>query len=79
MKPIHPVHADWRWGTPEGSRQFDRLMDQRLTFREKIAWLEEAETLTLRLRASRERRGSRNLKTENANRKPPRRRGRQGF
>jgi hypothetical protein len=29
-------------------------VDRSLTFREKLEWLEEAETLTLRLRASRE-------------------------
>lgn len=38
---------DWRWGTPEGSREFDRLTDRILTFREKLQWLEEAESLTL--------------------------------
>ncbi|MEA3186582.1 MAG: hypothetical protein QOD99_412 [Chthoniobacter sp.] len=46
---------DWRWGTAEGSRDFDRLVDRSLTFREKIEWLEEAETLTLQLRVSRDR------------------------
>lgn len=44
----------WRWGTAEGSREFDRLLDRSLSFREKLEWLEEAETLSLRLRASRE-------------------------
>jgi hypothetical protein len=29
-------------------------LDRQLTFREKLEWLEEAETLSLRLRASRE-------------------------
>ena len=37
--------ADWRWGTPEGGRDFDRLMDGLLTFCEKIQWIEEIETL----------------------------------
>jgi hypothetical protein len=32
----------------------DRLLDRQLTFREKLEWLEEAETLSLRLRANRE-------------------------
>ena len=48
------IKPDWKWGTAEGSRQLDRLLDQRLTFLEKLEWLEEAETLTLQLRASRE-------------------------
>ena len=55
MKPP-PFHIEpsWRWGTPEGSREFDRLLDRSLTFREKLEWLEDAETLTLRLRENRE-------------------------
>jgi hypothetical protein len=32
----------------------DRLLDRQLTFREKLESLEEAETLSLRLRANRE-------------------------
>jgi hypothetical protein len=42
MKKPEP---DWRWGTPEGSREFDRLMDGLLSFREKIQWIEDMETL----------------------------------
>jgi len=42
-----PPAQDWRWGTPEGSREFDRLTDNMLTFNEKLQWLEEAENLTL--------------------------------
>lgn len=49
------IEPDWKWGTAEGSRELDRLLDRALTLREKLEWLEEAETLTLRLRASRER------------------------
>lgn len=49
------LEPDWKWGTAEGSRELDRLLDRALAFREKLEWLEEAETLTLRLRASRER------------------------
>lgn len=56
MKASLPIPPDWRWGTAEGSRDFDRLLDRRLTFREKLEWLEEAETLTLTLRESRLRR-----------------------
>jgi hypothetical protein len=51
-EPI-PIEPDWKWGTAEGSREFDRLLDRRLTFREKLEWLEEAETLSLRWLASR--------------------------
>ena len=55
--PFH-IEPDWRWGTAEGSREFDRLTDRMLTFREKLEWLEEAETLTLQLRAAREQKKS---------------------
>ena len=55
MNPADPaIVPDWKWGTPEGNRDLDRLLDRRLTFREKLAWLEEAETLSLRLQAARE-------------------------
>lgn len=56
MKSPFHIEPDWRWGTAEGSRDFDRLTDRMLTFREKLEWLEEAETLTLQLRAAREQR-----------------------
>ena len=49
-----PITPDWRWGTPEGSRELDRLLDRRLSFREIVQWLEDAETLSLRLQAARE-------------------------
>jgi hypothetical protein len=52
--PDEPIVPDWKWGTAEGSRELDRLLDRRLTFREKLEWLEEAETLSLRFQASRE-------------------------
>ncbi len=54
MTENQPIAPDWKWGTAEGSRELDRILDRRLTFREKLEWLEEAETLTLHLRASRE-------------------------
>lgn len=54
MNHAETILPDWKWGTPEGSRELDRLLDARLTFREKLEWLEEAETLTLRLRMNRE-------------------------
>ena len=52
MNTDPPIIPDWKWGTAEGSREFDRMMDRRLTFREKIQWLEEAENLTLAMAAS---------------------------
>ena len=38
---------------PEGSREFDRLMDARLSLREKIQWLEDMETLHERFEQAR--------------------------
>ena len=46
---------DWRWATPEGAELHTLLLGLLCTFREKLEWLEEAETLTLQLRARRER------------------------
>jgi hypothetical protein len=54
MKRIERIKPDWRWGTPEGNRELDRLLDWQLTFREKLEWLEQAEALSLRFRANRE-------------------------
>jgi hypothetical protein len=54
MSSYPQITPDWNWGTAEGSREFDRILDCRLTFREKIQWLEEAENLTLAMQASRE-------------------------
>ncbi|MFZ1071953.1 MAG: hypothetical protein WAO21_00820 [Verrucomicrobiia bacterium] len=48
------AHPGWEWCTFEGARKHVLLMGLQSTFREKLEWLEEAETLTLRLR---ERRG----------------------
>ena len=69
MKRNFQIQPDWRWGTPEGSREFDRLLDRSLTFREKLEWLEEAETLSLRFRASRESEAGKR-KPETGGRKP---------
>ena len=44
----------WRWSTFQGSRDHVLLMGLETTFREKLEWLEEAETLSLTFRASRE-------------------------
>ena len=48
------ITPDWKWGTPEGSLELDRLLDRRLTHREILEWLEEAETLSLHFQAVRE-------------------------
>ena len=45
----------WRWATSEGAELHTLLLGLLFTFREKLEWLEEDETLSLRLRASRER------------------------
>jgi hypothetical protein len=68
MKPPFPIKPSWRWGTAEGSRDFDRLLDRSLTFREKLEWLEEAETLSLRMGAGREK--GKGERSETGNRKP---------
>jgi hypothetical protein len=55
MNPADPpIIPDWKWATAEGSRELDRLLDRRLSFREKLEWLESAETLSLRFAASRQ-------------------------
>lgn len=51
-KTVADIKADWRWGTPEGSREFDRMIDRSMSFRETLEWLEEVETLSLRVAAS---------------------------
>ena len=55
-KALHKLLTtpDWRWGTFEGAELHTLLLGLQSTFREKLEWLEEAETLTLQLRASRE-------------------------
>jgi len=47
-------HPGWESCTFEGAEMSTLLMGLQSTFREKLEWLEEAETLTLGLRASRE-------------------------
>lgn len=53
---LHKLLAtpDWRWGTFEGAELHTLLIGLTTTFREKLEWLEEAETLALRFRANRE-------------------------
>ena len=60
MKARQHIEPDWKWGTWDGNRKLDRLLDRQLTFREKLEWLEEAETLSLSLQASREAQFDRN-------------------
>ena len=47
-------HPGWRWCTAQGARALVLLLGLQTTFREKLEWLEEAETLALRLRKNRE-------------------------
>ncbi|HYG23646.1 MAG TPA: hypothetical protein VEH04_12755 [Verrucomicrobiae bacterium] len=53
MSADHNIKPDWRWATSDGSRELDRHLDRRLSFREKLQWLEDAEELTLRFQAAR--------------------------
>ena len=48
------AHPGWQWCTFEGAELHTLLMGLQSTFREKLEWLEEAENLTLQLRAARE-------------------------
>ena len=50
------AHPGWKSCTFEGAEMSTLRLGMQTTFREKLEWLEEAETLTLRLRASRENR-----------------------
>ena len=58
------AHPGWRWCTAQGARDHVLLIGLETTFREKLEWLEEAETLSLQLRAKREKRdaGKRKLR-----------------
>jgi hypothetical protein len=47
------AHPGWQWCTFEGAELHTLLLGLETTFREKLEWLEEAETLALRLRAGR--------------------------
>ena len=48
------AHPGWKSCTFDGAEMCTLLLGLKTSFREKLEWLEEAETLTLRLRASRE-------------------------
>jgi hypothetical protein len=49
------AHPGWESCTFEGARNQVLLLGLQTTFREKLEWLEAAETLTLHLAANRER------------------------
>ena len=48
------AHPGWESCTFEGAEMSTLLLGLKSTFREKLEWLEAAETLALRLRAGRE-------------------------
>lgn len=48
------AHPGWQWCTFEGAELHTLLLGLKSTFREKLEWLEDAENLTLQLRAARE-------------------------
>ena len=48
------AHPGWQSCTFEGARKELLLLGMQTSFREKLQWLEEAETLSLRLCANRE-------------------------
>ena len=48
------AHPGWQRCTSEGAELHTLLQGLQTSFREKLEWLEEAETLTLQLRANRE-------------------------
>ena len=48
------AHPGWDACTFEGAEMSTLLLGLKSTFREKLEWLEEAETLMLQLRAARE-------------------------
>jgi hypothetical protein len=50
------AHPGWESCTFEGAEMSTLLLGLKTTFREKLEWLEEAETLALQLRAAREQR-----------------------
>ena len=49
------AHPGWESCTFEGAELSTLRLGLQTTFREKLEWLEDAETLSLRLRAGRER------------------------
>jgi hypothetical protein len=60
------AHPGWRWCSSEGAELHTLLLGLQTSFREKLEWLEEAETLTLQLRAQRESQpGAKGIQTPN--------------
>jgi len=60
------AHPGWRWCSSEGAELHTLLLGLQTSFREKLEWLEEAETLTLQLRAQRESQpGAKSTQTQN--------------
>lgn len=57
------AHPGWESCTFEGAEMSTLLLGLKSTFREKLEWLEAAETLTLRLQAAKNKNG----KVENRN------------
>lgn len=49
------AHPGWQWCTPEGARKQILVLGLKNSLREKLEWLEDAETLALRIRARRKR------------------------
>jgi hypothetical protein len=60
------AHPGWKSCTFEGAELSTLLLGLQSTFREKLEWLEEAETLMLQLRASREKARSQKSAGQNA-------------
>lgn len=50
------AHPGWKYCTFEGAELHTLLLGLQTTFREKLEWLEAAETFTLQMRAAREQR-----------------------
>jgi hypothetical protein len=59
-------HLGWQWCTPEGARKQVLALGLQTTLREKLEWLEEAETFALRLRKIAERGRSGIVRVEDA-------------
>jgi hypothetical protein len=57
-------HPGWQFCTAQGARDHVLLMGLESTFREKLEWLEEAETLSLRFRTERKRMYEANTKSD---------------
>jgi hypothetical protein len=64
------AHPGWRWGTAQGARDQVLLLGLQSTFREKLEWLEEAETLALRFRVNREETGKTRTPPRNSGSQP---------